>query len=143
MDGMGDLDNAPMPPTDADNMGGMEDPSMMGGQDPMNDPMGGDMGNDPNAMNGGEDDELMNIINNLSIEDKAAVTKYAKSMADGNDDTMPQDPNAMPMESKVNYKGIIDEVINDVLDNKEGTKRPEKNMPSQYKHMDNPFKSPY
>ena len=115
----------------------MDDPNAMGA-----DPMGG--GEDPMAASGGEDDELMNIINGLSIEDKAAVTKYAKSMADGEGGgEMPQDPNAMPMESKVNYKGIIDEVINDVLDNQDGTKRPEKDMASQYKHMDSPFKSPY
>ena len=140
---MGDLEDAPMPPMDADNMGGMDNPNAaMGGEQPDmgNDPMGGE---DPNAMSGGEDDELMNIINGLSIEDKAAVTKYAKSMADGEGGEMPQDPNAMPMESKINYKGIIDEVINDVLDNQDGTKRPEKKMPSQYQHMDSPFKSPY
>ena len=29
-----------------------------------------------------DDDELMNVINGLSVEDKAAVLKYAKSMSD-------------------------------------------------------------
>jgi len=141
MDGMADVDNAPMPPMGADNMG-MEDPNM-GGEMPMDnqDPMGGE---DPNVMNGGEDDELMDIINNLSIEDKAAVTKYAKSMAD--DSEGGEDPNMggeMPMESIRSIKSIIDETINDVLDDREGTKRPEKKMPRQYKGMSSPFKSPF
>ena len=132
MDGMGDLDNAPMPPMGLDDMGG-------------EDPMGGapdDMGGEPPM--DGEDDELMNIINGLSIEDKAAVTKYAKSMADdseGAEDPMMGDE--MPMESKRGMKSIIDEVLNDVLDNQEGTKRPEKKMPRQYRDMEIPFKSPF
>lgn len=132
MDGMGDLDNAPMPPMGPDDMGG-------------EDPIGGapdDMGGEPPM--DGEDDELMNIINGLSIEDKAAVTKYAKSMADdseGAEDPMMGDE--MPMESKRGMKSIIDEVLNDVLDNKEGTKRPEKKMPRQYRDMEMPFKSPF
>ena len=132
MDGMGDLDNAPMPPMGLDDMGG-------------EDPMGGapdDMGGEPPM--DGEDDELMNIINGLSIEDKAAVTKYAKSMADdseGAEDPMMGDE--MPMESKRGMKSIIDEVLNDVLDSQEGTKRPEKKMPRQYRDMEMPFKSPF
>ena len=132
MDGMGDLDNAPMPPMGLDDMGG-------------EDPMGGapdDMGGEPPM--DGEDDELMNIINGLSIEDKAAVTKYAKSMADDSEGA--EDPmmgGEMPMESKRGMKNIIDEVLNDVLDNKEGTKRPEKKMPRQYRDMEMPFKSPF
>ena len=132
MDGMGDLDNAPMPPMGLDDMGG-------------EDPMGGapdDMGGEPPM--DGEDDELMNIINGLSIEDKAAVTKYAKSMADdseGAEDPMMGDE--MPMESKRGMKSIFVEVLNDVLDSQEGTKRPEKKMPRQYRDMEMPFKSPF
>jgi hypothetical protein len=154
MDGMGDLDNAPMPPMGPDSMGGdpMADPmggatDNMGNEPPMDAPMGGE---DPNAM-GGEDDELMNIINGLSIEDKAAVTKYAKSMADNSEGA--EDPviggealdmgGEMPMESRKGMRNIIDEVINDVIDNKEGTKRPEKKMPKQYRNMEMPFKSPF
>lgn len=143
MDGMADVNDAPMPPMGAEDMG-MEDPmggdpNAMGGQDPMNDPMGGE---DPNAMGGSDDEELMNIVNGMSTEDKAAVIKYAKSMADDSEGGMPQD-GAMPMESRRSFKNIIDETINDVLDKKEGTKRPEKKMPRQYKGMKNPFKSPF
>lgn len=150
MDGMADVNDAPMPPMGADNMGMddpmggnpmAQDPNSMGGEPPMDDPMGGD----PNAMGGGDDEELMNIVNGMSTEDKAAVIKYAKSMADDSEGSeMPQDdPNAMPMESRRSFKSIIDETINDVLDNRDGTKRPEKKMPRQYKGMNNPFKSPF
>ena len=148
VDGMGDLDNAPMPPMGADDMGG---------EDQMADPMGGapdDMGGeDPDAMGeeppmggeepmGGEDDELMGIINGLSIEDKAAVTKYAKSMADDSEGgEMPQGD--MPMESRVNMKSIIDETINDVLDDRVGTTRPQKKLPRAYRDMVSPFISPF
>lgn len=146
MDGMGDLDNAPMPPIGPDNDMGMNDP--MGGEDPNamggEPPMGGpeDMGGQDPSMGGGDDDELMNIVNGMSTEDKAAVIKYAKSIADEGSPEMPQD-GGMPMESFRNYKGIIDEVINDVVDNQDGTKRPSKKLPKEYKGMKSPFKSPY
>ena len=134
MDGMGDLDNAPMPPMGAEDMG-MEDPNAMGGEPPMEEPNGETpMGGSP------EDDELDSIVNGMSAEDKAAVVKYAKSIAD---DAAPQG-GEMPMESTINYKGIIDEVINDVLDGKEGTKRPEDRMPKEYRNQPTtPFQSPY
>ena len=139
MDGMGDLDNAPMPPMGADNMGMDEpmggDPNAMANEDPM-------ASGDPNTMGGSDDDELMNIVNGMSTEDKAAVIKYAKSMADDSEGTTPQD-DTMPMESKRSFRNIIDETLNDVLDNKNGTKRPEKKMPKQYRGMKNPFKSPF
>ena len=149
MDGMGDLDNAPMPPMGADDMG-MGDPNAMGGEMPMDDPnaMGGQDpmgGEDPNAMNGSDDDELMNIVNGMSTEDKAAVIKYAKSMANDSEGTASQDPNMggeMPMESKRNVKSIIDEVINDLLNDNEGTKRLEKKISKEYKGITMPFKSP-
>ena len=135
---MGDLDNAPMPPMGADDMGM---------NDPMNDPMGGGeppMDDQQPPMEGGnpEDDELNNIVDGMSAEDKAAVVKYAKSIADDSN-AMPQD-GGMPMESTFNYKGIIDEVINDVLDGHEGTKRPEDTMPKEYRNQPmTPFQSPY
>lgn len=135
MEGMGEMDNAPIPPMGADDMGmgePMDEPTDMGGEEPMN----------------GEDDELMNVVNSLSTEDKAAVLKYAKSMADDSEGggEMPQDDNmgAMPMESRENLQSIIDETINDVLNGeKRGTKRDEKEMPKEYKGLKSPFKSPF
>ena len=132
---MGDLDNAPIPPMGADNMG-MNDP-MGGSEPPMDDqpPMDSEMGGE-----NGEDDELNSIIDGMSVEDKAAVIKYAKSIADKSD-VAPQD-DGMPMESSFNYKGIIDEVLNDVLDGHEGTKRPEDTMPKEYRNRPiTPFKT--
>ena len=157
MDGMGDLDNAPMPPMGPDDDMGMndpmggEDPNAMGGEPPMDgpdnmggeDPMGGNEPpmDGPDGMGGNsDDDELMSIVDGMSTEDKAAVIKYAKSMAD---DSEPMGGDEMPMESYRNYKGIIDEVINDVIDNQDGTKRPSKKLPKEYKGMKSPFKSPY
>ena len=143
---MGSFDNAPMPPMGADDNMGMGDP--MGG-DP--NAMGDDpMGNDPSAMGSEEppmgasadDDELMNIVNGMSTEDKAAVIKYAKSMADDSDEEVPQG-GEMPMESRVSYSAIIDETINDMLNDRSGTKRPSKKIPKEYKGMTSPFKSPY
>ena len=148
MDGMGDLDNAPMPPMGADDMGmgdpmgdepmgdpnAMDDPNAMGDEPPMDDP---NIGN-------GEDDELMNIINNLSIEDKAAVTKYAKSMADdsngGNEEAQDMGGD-MPMESRRSLKNIIDEALNDVINDREGTKRDERNLPKHLRKFESPFTS--
>ena len=78
----------------------------------------------------------------MSAEDKAAVVKYAKSIAD--DSNAATQDGGMPMESTFNYKGIIDEVINDVLNDYEGTKRPEKVMPKEYRNQPlTPFQSPY
>lgn len=143
MDGVNGFEDAPMPPMGADSIGG-EDP-MMGDPNAMGeDPMGG-MPQDPNAMGNADDDELMNIVNGLSIEDKAAVTKYAKSMADDSEgnEMMPQGGEEMPMESKRPLRNIIDEVLNDVLNDREGTRRPEKKMPKEYRDVEMPFKSPF
>lgn len=150
MDGMDDMDNAPMPPMGADDMsgedpigGGMDD---MGGDMPQgpddmgvdpNDDMGDNMPQGPDEMEGGEDkNELMGIFDNLSVEDKAAVIKYAKSMSnDEGEDEAPSMGNEMPMESRRKYKRIIDETINDVLDDYEGTKRPQKKLPNCRRRM--------
>lgn len=146
MDGMGELDNAPMPPMSPDGDMGGEDPNAamgapddMGGEPPMDEePMGGEdpMGGNP------DDDELTSIVDGMSTEDKAAVIKYAKSIVDDSEGAAPMGGD-MPMESVTHYKGIIDEVINDVLDNQDGTKRPSKKLPKEYKGMRSPFKSPY
>lgn len=150
MDGMADF-NTPAPPMGSEPM--MDD-QMMGEPD-----MGGEM-EDPGMETGGnqEDDELMNVINSLSMEDKAAVLKYAKSMSDGNegaemptDAEMGGDPgvaapdqNQMP-ESRGLFGKIIDETINSIKGKKDnGIKRPEKDLSKKYRDKkDNPFVSPY
>lgn len=143
-----------MPPMD-DSMG-MEDPSMGGdmnsmppmGEDPT---MGADqsMGDDgsmddmPQQGQDQDDDEIMNIINSLSIEDKAAVEKYAKSMVDDSSDNSSND--SMPMESRYrSIKSVIDETISSYLydDDDDEEERMQK-LPKEYKGFKSPFKSPY
>jgi hypothetical protein len=106
----------------------------------MADPMGGEQP----PMNGGDDDELMSIVDGMSAEDKAAVIKYAKSMADdsngGNEE--PQDMGGdMPMESRRSLKNIIDEELNDVINDREGTKRDERNLQKHLRKFESPFTS--
>ena len=148
VDGMGDLDNAPIPPMAAD--GGMDEPigdapSGMGGEPPMGDeppmdekpPMGGD---DLSQ----EDNEVLDVANNLTTKDKATWLEYGKSMEkDGSDEAPEPMEGEMPMESVNRYKMIIDEVINDVLDNQDGITRPSKELPEEYEGFESPFKSPY
>ena len=150
MDGMGDLDNTPMPPMGSGDMGDdpMGDDPMGGGEDPMgdpngNDPMGDDMGNEPpmDDEQGGGNDELDDVVSKLSTEDQAAVLKYAKSMADEEGDD--EQGGEMPMEGFRSMKRIIDETINDVLDGYEGTDRPQKKVAKGYRNLNNPFKSPF
>jgi hypothetical protein len=164
------MDDGPMPPMDDSGMDMGPDPMAdgpddMGGEDPMGggpDDMGGEdpMGGDPDDMGGPndmgdpddiggpddaggspEDDELTNIINNLSIEDKAAVTKYAKSMID---DSSSED--GMVPESRFSFSRIIDETLNSIIDKKKdnGIKRPGKKLNSRQRDNKSlPFVSPY
>jgi len=148
LDGMGDLD-APAPPMDTapmDDPNMMDDPNAMG-EDPMGDPNAMD---DQNAApESQEDEELIDLINSLSIEDKAAAKKYIESMADdnseGEDEEQPQDE--MPMESRKSLKRMIDETIEEVLKkdvvNKSG--RDEDELPSKYNgdEFKSPFKTQY
>ena len=143
-----------MPPMD-DSMG-MEDPSMGGDMNSMppmeEDPtIGADqsMGDDgsmddmPQQGQNQDDDEIMNIINSLSIEDKAAVEKYAKSMVDDSSDNSSND--SMPMESRYrSIKSVIDETISSYLydDDDDEEERMQK-LPKEYKGFKSPFKSPY
>lgn len=141
---MGDLDNAQIPPMGADNMG-MENLAdgaqgdMPLGEAPMDTqqaPIGDGMEGEDS-----ENAEINNVINGMNLNNKLKVLNYAKSIEDDSND-MPQD-GGIPMESTFNYKGIIDEVINDVLDDYEGTKRPEDTMPKEYRSQPiTPFQSP-
>ena len=130
---MGGLDNAMTPPMDTV----PNDAPLVGDDD--ND-MPQDFDDEPMDNENSDDNELMDIVNKLSVEDKAAVVKYAKSMADDSmNDEMPQG-DEMPMESKKRRTDVIDEILNDVSDDE---KRPNKKMPRQYKGFDSPFKSKF
>jgi len=141
MEGMDDMNNAPIPPMDTDIPEEMpQDDEMDGEQPPMEDQDG--MEQD------GEDKELLDIINSLSIEDKAAVKKYAKSMSDddeegGNEDFGDNEPeDEMPMEGMRSLRNIIDETINDVFNQKE-RKRDNDELPQEFERGSFPFKSKY
>lgn len=170
MDGMGEMDNAPLPPESAqapepsmDNepMDDMNEPigdnhdDGFDGNDDMNHDDGFDShddgfdsdddmnhGDEPQDMHApednGDDSELMDIIDNLSIEDKAAVVKYAKSMM--NDES---DDNGITQESYRNMRGLIDETFNDIINGEKYKTRDKKDLPKSYRKMNNPFKSPY
>jgi len=105
--------------------------------EPMNEPMG-----EPQMENG--DDELVSLINKLSIEDKAAVTKYAKSMVDDADGTEGEGgDDGMPMESRKPMSNMVDEALDDILNDKRDPKRLDKKLPKAYRNKQTPFKSPY
>ena len=139
MDGMADF-NTPAPQMGSDIS--MEDPNAMGGEQNMDMGMGDDqmMGDDQGMGESPEDDELSNVINNLSIEDKAAVLKYAKSMSDDGASETVQMP-----ESRGFFGRAISEAMNSIKGKKEtGMKRPDKSLGKAYREKkDNPFISPY
>lgn len=130
--GMNDTEVPPMgPEPQMDPMAGPEPPE--GGQDPM---MDAPQGN-------GEDDELMNVVNGLSTEDKAAVLKYAKSMASEQGDVPAPDGEGMPMESIDRFHRTIAETIDSVLYPKKdrGTERDDDRLGDV--SSSNPFVSQY
>lgn len=133
---------------------GMEDPSMGDdesmddmppmGEDPTQDPSMGDDGSMDDMQQQGQDeddDEIMDIINSLSIEDKAAVEKYAKSMAD---DSSNDSNDNMPMESRYrSIKSMIDETISSYLYDDDDEEDRTQKLPKEYNGFKSPFKSPY
>ena len=128
MDGMGDLEDAPMPPMDAGQGMEMGDPNGMPPEGPNatpdqeQDPMAGD----PNGLNAGGDD-IASKYQQLSPDQQKAADKYVDSM--------------LNTESKDFIKRVIDETFSSILDDtKEGTKRPQKELEKDLKgHLNNPF----
>lgn len=117
------LDNNPMPPMGPD----PQDVSMDTGQ--QEEPMPNEV--EPVQPQGNESDdaELTDLINSLSVEDKAAVMKYAKSMANDNDSNdMQESVNKTADTVKVDKKSTRDET----------------ELPKKYRgKKNNPFVSPY
>ena len=128
--------DVPPPPADAapdtsqvdQETGGEEqtDP-IAGGQN--NDPMAGD----PNALSAGQgNDEISQKYQQLSPDQQKAADKYVDSMLNNDDQAGGQDPNAqMPMESRFNFKHIIDEVFGEIEPTRpldQGTQRDEQNI---------------
>lgn len=96
---------------------------------PNDDPMAGD----PNALSAGQgNDEISQKYQQLSPDQQKAADKYVDSMLNNDDQAEAQDPNAqMPMESRFNFKHIIDEVFGEIEPTRpldQGTQRDEQNV---------------
>lgn len=133
----------------------MPTPPIEGENAPMDDLPMDDMGD--GAENDGDgdkaDDELMSIFSNLSLEDQAAVKKYAESLNKG--DNVSKDENGepngiddmagMPMESARRHGRKIAEMIGDVANHQEDEpKRHSNELPRKYKYKKgNPFVSKF
>lgn len=132
-----DSEQAPPMPMADDEMPTSDEPPM-DSSDSFDDeePMGDvpNEGSEPND----DDDELMNIINGLSIEDKAAVEKYAKSMQDDSRADAPMENEAF----RRRFKDVIDETLNSFIDSRNDDERVG-DLPKEYKNLSNPFKSPF
>jgi len=130
VDGMGDLEDTPMPPMDAGQGMPMDDPNSMPPEEPMGaeDPNampGGDPSQDPNAMGGGDD--ISSKYQQLSPDQQKAADKYVDSM--------------LNTESRGFIKKVIDETFSAILDDtKDGTERPQKKLGNGLKGQLN---SPY
>ena len=137
MDGMGGLDNAPMPPMDADPgmpMDGETPPPpppapetdpIAGGPD--DDPLAGD----PNALSAGDPnaagEDISQKYQQLSPDQQKAADKYVDSM--------------LNTESIDRIRRAIDETFSTILDDtQEGTERPQKELGSDVKgNLNNPY----
>ena len=157
MGGMEDM-NAPMPPMDAeqppmdDAMAG-GDPNAMGDPGMGEDPMPGD----PNALSAGQGDEpntgnqkLDSVISQVKQEsdnpDKklGQLADYGEKGLGLNTTPMQSSDAQMPMESKFNFKHIIDEIFGEVDGNvrplDRGMERPETKIAQEALTDDvNPF----
>ena len=135
------MDEPPMPPI------GNEPPAPAQGMNEPEPPMtDAPMGDEPKD---GDNDEIMSLIDKLSIEDKLAAKKYIQSMVDDNDggeeNTEEAQESDMPMESKKNIGELVNEIVNSVLaDFDDDTSDREDNIIRNKKVSNsNPFKSKY
>ena len=103
------------------------------------------MVNDPNALSAGQGyDEISQKYQQLSTDQQKAADKYIDSMLNNDDQAGGQDPNAqMPMESRFNFKHIIDEVFGEIEPTRpldQGTQRDEQNIGEDAEtELQNPF----
>ena len=102
--------------------------------------MGGEPDMDAPDMGGGEDDELMDVVNGLSMEDKVAVLKYAKSLGDDYPDN--KEDNQFNESVRRNRNAIVNEIVNDIFNRRDGekkTNREEKFIDNDEVSRNNPF----
>lgn len=99
-----------------------------------------DMNQEP-PMEGNEstDNEVMDVISQLSVEDQAAVKKYAKSLLG---DKGQEDNQQMPMESHKYNGSVIGERLSD-KNHKRPSERGETKVPKEYsRKRNNPWIAP-
>ena len=144
---MGDMAlDVPPPPADAEQGmdAGMVDPT--GGEEPVDPVAGGPdddpLAGDPNALSAGQGDDISQKYQQLSPDQQDAADKYIDSML--NDDSEAPAQMQQPMESRFNFKHIIDEVFGDrdgnvnPIKNKIERDEPNVNKESMTKY-DNPY----
>lgn len=100
-------------------------------------------GNEDDGQEEANDSEIMDIVNGLSLEDQAAVKKYAQSLQK---DSTPQEPNedanfnGMPTEGRKRLQRMVQETLGDVMDTDSSEERPTRELPKAYKKdRRNPF----
>lgn len=149
---MGDMAlDVPPPSADAEQGmdAGMADPTagIGDGEETPTDPVAGGpdddpLAGDPNALSAGQGDDISQKYQQLSPDQQDAADKYIDSML--NDDSEAPAPMQQPMESRFNFKHIIDEVFGDrdgnvnPIKNKIERDEPNVNKESMTKY-DNPY----
>lgn len=131
-------------------------PSQMGSDLPMQEPpmdempQGDNEGMGPQEppmerpQGGEDDDELMSVIDSLSMEDKATVLKYAKSMADDSDGDNGQ--GVKPQEGNIpeSRQRLMKEKLSPTnRESDEKVERDSDELPKKYRKRNNPFISPF
>jgi hypothetical protein len=115
---MGDMAlDVPPPSADAEQgMDDMPDPTagIGDGEETPTDPVAGGpdddpLAGDPNALSAGQGDDISQKYQQLSPDQQDAADKYIDSML--NDDAEAPAAEQQPMESRFNFKNIIDEVF--------------------------------
>jgi hypothetical protein len=130
-----------VPPPPADAAPDTSQVDQEAGGEEQTDPMAGD----PNALSAGQgNDEISQKYQQLSPDQQKAADKYVDSMLNNDDQAGGQDPNAqMPMESRFNFKHIIDEVFGEIEPTRpldQGTQRDEQNVGEDAEtELQNPF----
>ena len=111
-----DFDVPPPPADTAPDMPPMDDPNAMGGEEPTDSVAGGSendpMAGDPNALSAGQGDDISQKYQQLSPDQQKAADKYVDSMLNNDDQAGATAP--PQMESKFNFKNIIDEVFGEL-----------------------------
>ena len=113
-----------VPPPSADAEQGMDDmpdptAGIGDGEETPTDPVAGGpdddpLAGDPNALSAGQGDDISQKYQQLSPDQQKAADKYVDSMLNNDDQNGGVDAAPPQMESRFNFKHIIDEVFGDI-----------------------------